>query len=104
VVYDNRENTGVRNNVALDDALVARYDKRGADPDLKYVEAGALIMKREVLELVKSGQAVSLEEGIYPSLIGQRELAAFVTRQRFYDIGTPAQLAEFEAFLTRKLV
>ena len=100
VVYGNRDNTGVRNNVALDGSLVARYDKRGADPNLKYVEAGALIMKREVLELVKLGQAVSLEEGIYPALIGQREVAAFVTEQRFYDIGTPEQLKEFEAYLT----
>lgn len=100
VVYDNRENTGVKNNVSLENSLVVKHDKRGVDHELKYVDAGGLIMKREVLELVKSGETISLEESIYSMLISQREMAAFVTGQRFYDIGTPAQLAEFEAYLS----
>lgn len=92
VVYDNRLDTGVKNNVALDkDLIVIKYDKETADSDLKYVEAGVLALRREVLDLIKGDGPVSLEKGLYPLLIRQREMAAYVTDRRFYDIGTPEQ-------------
>ncbi|MBT9133259.1 MAG: hypothetical protein DDT33_01795 [Firmicutes bacterium] len=100
VVYDNRKDTGVKNNVELDrDLMVIRHDKESSDPGLKYVEAGVLALKREALGLMKEGCSVSLERGLYPGLIQQKELAAYVTDQRFYDIGTPEQQRIFEEFL-----
>ena len=100
VVYNNQEDTGTKNNVALDDNLmVIRYDKESLAPSLKYVEAGALVLRQEVLSLIKEGDSISLEEGLYPTLIQQRELAAYVTKQRFYDIGLPEQRKIFEGFL-----
>ncbi len=100
VVYDNRKDTGVKNNVELDrDLMVIRHDKESSDPGLKYVEAGVLALKREALGLMKEGCSVSLERGLYPGLIQQRGLAAYVTDQRFYDIGTPEQQRIFEEFL-----
>jgi len=104
VVYDNRENTGVRNNVALGtDDLVARYDKEKPDPRLKYVEAGILVLSRGVLDIIEEGSSGSLEKQLYPALIKQKEMTAFVTGQRFYDIGTPKRLKYFEDFLSRKV-
>ena len=41
----------------------------------------------------------SLEKDLYPDLVARRELLAYVTRQRFYDIGTPERLALFEQVL-----
>jgi NDP-sugar pyrophosphorylase family protein len=38
------------------------------------------------------GGKVSLEQEIFPKLIASRELLGFVTKQRFYDIGTPERL------------
>lgn len=103
LVYDNRENTGVKNNVELDkDSMVVRYDKERLAPGLKYVEAGVLILSREVLNIIKEGQSVSLEKGLYSTLINQNELAAYITNQRFYDIGSPGQLKIFEEFLKRR--
>jgi len=100
VVYDNQEDTGTKNNVALDDNLmVKRYDKESLAPSLKYVEAGALVLRQEVLSLIKEGDSISLEEGFYATLIQQGELAAYVTKQRFYDIGLPEQRVIFEGFL-----
>jgi NDP-sugar pyrophosphorylase family protein len=100
VVYDNQEDTGVKNNVALDnDLMVVRYDKESSTSSLKYVEAGALVFRRETLSLIKEKDPVSLEKGLYPALIQQREMAAYVTRQRFYDIGTPKQQRVFAEFL-----
>jgi NDP-sugar pyrophosphorylase family protein len=100
VVYDNQEDTGVKNNVALDnDLMVVRYDKESSTSSLKYVEAGALVFRRETLSLIKEKDPVSLEKGLYPALIQQREMAAYVTQQRFYDIGTPKQQRVFAEFL-----
>ena len=102
VVYDNREDTGVKNNVVLDDHLmVVRYDKEKPDPGIGYVEAGILVLKRETLDIIPNKYPVSLEAGLYPTLIQQQELAAYITRQRFYDIGTLGQLKIFEEFVTR---
>mgnify|MGYP001058701250 CR=1 FL=1 len=103
VVYDNQEDTGVRNNVELDsDLMVTGYDKRSSAPSLRYVEAGVSALRREALDLIEEDRSISLERGLYPTLIQQRELAAYVTRQRFYDIGTPEQQRAFEEFLKRK--
>jgi len=102
VVYDNRENTGVKNNVELDkDSMVVRHDKERLAPGLKYVEAGVSILSREVLDIIEEGSSVSLEKGLYQTLIQQKEIAAYITNQRFYDIGSPEQLKIFEEFLKR---
>jgi mannose-1-phosphate guanylyltransferase len=103
VVYDNHDDTGVKNNVALDNNLtVVRYDKESSNPNLKYVEAGVLVLQRETLNLIKETDPISLEKGLYPALIEQREMAAYVTQQRFYDIGTPQQQLVFAEFLKRE--
>jgi len=103
VVYDNQEDTGVRNNVALDeDLMVTGHEKETPTLDFKYVEAGVLALRREALELLEPGQPASLEKGLYPALIRQRELAAYVTTQRFYDIGLPSQQGVMEKLLKRR--
>lgn len=99
VVYDNRlGDTSVKNNVALDgNGFVARYDKGSADGNgLDYVEAGVLAFRRSIVDLIPRAGKVSLEEEIYPELISRRELIAFCTRERFYDIGTPDRLKVIE--------
>lgn len=104
VVYDNQEDTGVKNNVELDnDLMVMRHDKESLDPGLKYVEAGVLTLKQEALDFMEEGDSISLEKGLYPSLIEQKELATYITGQRFYDIGTPRQQRIFEGFLKGKV-
>jgi len=101
VVYDNTDDTSVKNNVALDDLMVIKHQKGGIEAELKYVDAGVLVLSREALDFIEDGSSISLEEGLYPFLIQQRELAAFITRQRFYEIGTPERLRAFEEFLEK---
>ena len=100
VVYNNKVGTGVKNNVAVDrEKMVARYDKRNISPDLRYVEAGAIVIRKETLDFVPQSVKTSLEEGIYRRLIEQREMAAYIRPQRFYDIGMPEQRQVFEDFV-----
>lgn len=100
VVYDNSlADTSVKNNIDLDaEGRVTRYEKDSPDR-LSYVEAGVLALRRSVVDLMPEKGAVSLEKEIFPKLIERRQLAALVTQQRFYDIGTPDRLRLIETVL-----
>lgn len=99
--HDPSGETDVPGNVAIDgNDYVVRYDKSGTkDPELRYIEAGVLALRRSVLDLMPATGVVSLEQEIFPQLIAQRGLVGLPTTQRFYDIGTPDRLRAIEALL-----
>lgn len=94
-VYDNSLNTDVISNIALDEAdgCVLRYVKDQQDATMKYVDAGVMMLNKSVLELIPPEEVVSLEQRIFPLLIVKRAMYSYVTKNRFYDIGTPERLA-----------
>ena len=96
--HDPHGETDVPGNVAMDErGRVTRYDKSGtADPELRYVEAGVLALRRSVVDLIPPSGAVSLEQEVFPRLIERRALVGLPTTQRFYDIGTPDRLRAIE--------
>jgi len=101
VVYDNAlGDTGVRENVALgaDDRVIA-YRKDISGAPLTHVDAGVDALTRAVLDRFAHGASVSLEGDLYPRLAAERQIAAYPTERRFYDIGTPERLAVFEQAL-----
>jgi mannose-1-phosphate guanylyltransferase len=101
VAYDNSlADTSVKNNIELDDrGYVARYEKDSPDR-LSFVEAGVLAFRRSVVDLMPPEGIVSLEKEIFPRLIAEKRLAALITTQRFYDIGTPDRLAVIETLFS----
>ena len=105
VAYDNSlEDTSVVNNVAIDGAgIVTKYAKDADNPELSYVEAGILAFHRAAIERIPAGIPSSLEKETFPSLIAERQMAAQITRQRFFDIGTPSRLAAMELYFRNKL-
>jgi NDP-sugar pyrophosphorylase family protein len=101
VVFDNQiADTTVPSNVAVQEnaVWVKRYAKETNDPELKYVEAGVLVFKKVIIDLMPNG-VCSLETDIFPQLILENSLAVEITKQRFYDIGTPDRLKLFEAVI-----
>ncbi len=98
VVYDNRAyDTGVLNNMQLDNnGFILRYQKNSYDPELNFVEAGVMVFKKEITDLIPENKTVSLEEEIFPLLINKKELTGYVSKQPFYDIGTREGLSYFE--------
>lgn len=80
-----------RNDVLVKDGLVVKNSKLNPEPDFNYVNAGVLALKRDALLYYRHflpSQTVSLEEGLYPPLVHYRLMAAYITKERFYDIGT----------------
>jgi NDP-sugar pyrophosphorylase family protein len=100
VVYDNRRgDTSVKNNIDVDDAGFVTVYEKDSERALSYVEAGVLAFRKSCLDLVPPKGAVSLEKEIFPLLIAKGQLAAHITQQRFYDIGTAKRLKVIEEFL-----
>ncbi|MBI5206283.1 MAG: nucleotidyltransferase family protein [Candidatus Firestonebacteria bacterium] len=90
-VYDNSEKI-VKNNITIDHLnFVMDYNKE-ISSDKTHVDAGVLILKKEVLELISENKVCSLEKEIYNKLIEKKELVGFCTTQRFHDIGSFEEL------------
>jgi len=80
------------------DGMVTAYRKR--EPQgLQHIDAGVILLRKEILASLPAGQKCSLEEEIYPRLIARGDMRAWVTREPFYDMGSPAGLAALETKL-----
>jgi len=98
-VLENHNELG-KSDLILKKGMVTRYDKRRSDSEMVWINFGATLLKKESLDLISPGIEVG-EEQFYGSLIAKHELAAFVTKDRFYEIGTIRGLREFEDFLAK---
>lgn len=96
-VYHNMNRHG-HSDLEVEDGAVVRYDKKAAGRGLEWINFGVSALRREALERVPEGVEFG-EEEFYGDLIKRDELAAFPVRHRFYEIGNPTSLNEFERFL-----
>lgn len=97
-VLQNRNRYG-NSDVEVEGDSVVRYDKRAKGKGMEWVNFGVTAMRKAALSLLKNGERCE-EEEFYGELIRRRQLGAFRVEERFYEIGTPASLAEFERFIT----
>jgi trehalose-phosphatase len=97
--FDDKDGvTDVLPNLAVSESgAILRYEKDSAAPDLSLIDAGALILRKEVLDVIPPGVS-SFESDILPRLISSRQAIAQRISERFYDVGTPRRLREFELF------
>ena len=96
-VYENF-NRYDSSNVRIGNGMVLKYAKDNPRGNLSYIEFGLNIFRLEVLELIPAGQSYSLGQ-LYQELIEKGELAAYKTRQRFYEIGSSGGLRDLEEYL-----
>ena len=83
-----------RSNVMYEPGRVVLYDKAAA-PGLQYIDYGLSCFRRDVFEHpVPTDLAVLLHE-----LSVSGRLAGFEVHERFYEIGSPAGLRDFEHYL-----
>ena len=89
-----------RSNVVVNGNLVKKFSKKERTEDTIYIEYGANIFKKEVLNMVPENRFYSLDE-LFPRLIEMEELLAFEVKERFYEIGSPQGLKELEEYIGR---
>lgn len=98
VVYKNFDRYD-KSNVVVDGSLIKIYSKEKKAPNMVYIDFGVSILRKKALDLVPEGKVVDLEE-LCQKLIRKKELLAFETNQRFYEIGSPEGLMEFERLIS----
>ena len=85
-------------NVVYRNRQIIAYDKRHRLPDMRYIDYGLGVLTPSAFAGL--GQAVPLDlTVIYQKLIVTGELAGYEVQERFFEIGSPAGLAELEDLL-----
>lgn len=88
-------------NVVFADGEIKIYDKKRKWPDMHYIDYGLSLFRAPVFEPYAAEQAFDLAE-VMGRLVNEKQLAGFEVRERFYEIGSPAGLAELETLLNSK--
>ncbi len=91
-----------RSNVIYSDGQVVLYDKNASDPrpeSMQYIDYGISILRRAVIEQeVPSGEHSDLAP-LLKKLSVEGRLAGFEATERFYEIGSPEGLRDFEEYI-----
>ena len=98
LAYDNHENIAPNDTAVDNQGVVVGYSKESSE-EMQFVNAGLIVVKRSVFDDLPHGVPVSLEKQVFPELIRRRKMAAIITEQRYYDIGTPERLKVFEEYV-----
>jgi N-acetyl-alpha-D-muramate 1-phosphate uridylyltransferase len=89
-------------NVIVEDGELVLYDKQRRDrpaQSFEYIDYGLSALQRSVVEeLVPSGEKFDLADVFY-ELSVRRELLGVEVTERFYEIGSPAGLADFTSWV-----
>lgn len=84
-------------NAVLRDGMVVRYDKASPTPEMRWIDYGLGGLTAAALDA--AGEDEHDLSGLYRLLAERGELMGFEAAERFYEIGSPAALAETDAFL-----
>jgi NDP-sugar pyrophosphorylase family protein len=85
-------------NVWFEGGVIRSYDKKQLRPEMKHIDYGLGLFRAGAFSHWPNDQPFDLAD-VYRDLIGRNELAGFEVAQRFYEIGSPAGLAELDAML-----
>ena len=85
-------------NVEYADGRVMQYDKRTPSAGMKYIDYGLGVLRRDCLVKFDPGEPFDLAD-LYTRLAARRARAGDEVVQRFFEIGSPAGLAETRALL-----
>ena len=105
--YTNAPATPVPNNLKVHTdknsperrpAVVSYQKNGGLQQGYTHVDAGIYLIQRELIETCRTSPPFALET-LWPDLILKKQLGIHVVSQRFFDIGTPERLKEFEEFV-----
>lgn len=84
-------------NVCFDGTRVTNYDKHAPLPEMSWIDFGLGGLQSRTLDLL--ADAIDDLSDLYHELAQRRELFGFAATERFFEIGTPASLAETGEFL-----
>ncbi|HZL36098.1 MAG TPA: sugar phosphate nucleotidyltransferase [Tepidisphaeraceae bacterium] len=90
-----------RSNVVFQDQRLCRYDKRHRVPEMRHVDYGVQLLRREALLHLAPGESADLAD-VYRDLTVNGQMIGHEVHNRFYEIGTPDALDEARRFMGRE--
>ena len=88
-------------NVEYSGGSLLRYDKRDRTPAMRHIDYGLSVFKASVFADRKTGERFDLSD-VQRDLVAQGRMAGYEVRERFYEVGSHAGLAELSALLSEK--
>jgi NDP-sugar pyrophosphorylase family protein len=96
-VYNN-EGKYDTSNVVFAHGEIVHYDKKLKVREMQHIDYGLSLFKASVFNAYAADQVFDLAE-VMGKLVQEKQLAGYEVLQRFYEMGSPAGLAELEALL-----
>ncbi|MEI8288567.1 MAG: nucleotidyltransferase family protein [Verrucomicrobiota bacterium] len=88
-------------NVVFRDSEIVVYDKKVELPEMRHIDYGLSLFKSSVFAAYPADEKFDLAE-VMGKLVREKQLAGYEVPERFYEMGSPAGLAELEALLAKK--
>jgi NDP-sugar pyrophosphorylase family protein len=92
------ENKWDKSNIEFHNGSIVNYDKVVPTAAMEHIDYGLGCMRAEVLHTWPTEAAFDLAS-VYQDLVKKKQLAGVEVGERFYEIGSPAGLAETDALL-----
>jgi len=86
-------------NVVFRDGEIAVYDKKARLPEMQHIDYGLSLFKATAFGSFPAAQPFDLAD-VMMRLVAEKQLAGYEVPERFYEIGSPAGLAELESLLS----
>lgn len=86
-------------NVVFQAGKIVVYDKKARLPEMRHIDYGLSLFCAAVFREWPAEQAFDLSD-VMQRLVQRGDLAGFEVPERFYEIGSPAGLAELEGLLS----
>jgi NDP-sugar pyrophosphorylase family protein len=99
-VYENHERYDA-SNVWFDADRIRVYDKKNKVPQMHHIDYGLGVFRAAAFAGFPRDTVVDLAE-VQKALVARGELAGYEIPERFYEIGSPAGLAELDRLLRRR--
>ena len=87
-------------NVVFRDGEIIVYDKKLKLPEMQHIDYGLSLFKASVFEAFPADEKFDLAD-VMQKLVREKQLAGYEVPERFYEMGSPAGLAELETLLSR---
>ena len=85
-----------QSNVWFEGGEIKVYDKQNPSPQMHHIDYGLGVFRAAAFDGFSREVPVDLAE-VQKALVARRQLAGYELKQRFYEIGSPAGLAELSA-------
>jgi NDP-sugar pyrophosphorylase family protein len=89
---------GDASNVEFSEGLILEYDKVHPTPRMRHIDYGLGVFHERVFRELAGPGPLDLAD-VYRDLLRRGQLASYQAVERFYEIGSPGGIAEFNAFL-----